>query len=106
MARSAVFAQAKIMFTSTFADLAEHIHEMQGITEAWRRSARPPILSWEVHAIRGDAANSTEWRSHKIFCSELWSAFCVPDVRRDADGAITGVAAKLSSSLMWPDLCW
>eukprot|EP00959_Pyramimonas_sp_CCMP1952_P002449 50613-Pyramimonas_sp.AAC.1 len=37
------------------------------------------ILFFEAHAVRGGAANSTEWRSHKIFASDLWSSFGIPE---------------------------
>ncbi len=38
------------------------------------------LLSWEVHALRGDATNSSSWRSKKVYSSEITSVFHVPTV--------------------------
>ena len=38
------------------------------------------LVSWEIHRIRGDATNSSSIRSFNVFCSEVLSAFHIPQI--------------------------
>eukprot|EP00959_Pyramimonas_sp_CCMP1952_P452986 9467491-Pyramimonas_sp.AAC.1 len=59
-------------------------------------------LSYEVHAFRGDASHSGDWRSHKVFASEVWSAFRSPVIdMRDGSEQLSYTWA-----LHYPDLAW
>ena len=101
IARAAVWSDAVSWYDNMYAKLVRFFQTANQMAFV-RVGDSAPVLSYDMHAMRGDASNSNQWRSHKVFCSEVWSCAQIPEL----DNAALKVGREWKSSLCYPDLCW
>ncbi|CAK0878364.1 unnamed protein product [Prorocentrum cordatum] len=99
LSRAYYFARAKKWYEFAYLQLDDFCEALSsGVLQLAEEN---PIISWGAHSMRGDAARSSDWKSRTLFCSDVWSAFCIPVTL--ADGS-PGFDAR--ANFCHPDMAW
>ncbi len=101
LTRAAVTSAGIHFFHCSYKKLLDYLDIQSVSPNPIRRIDGSAISSYDIHAIRGDSSNSSDYRSYKIFASELWGAFGIPLFTDDG-----GAVMKHDAGLIFPDLAW